>query len=461
MNDHQPRATSLTGAYVVRSEVNGRENNEDSFHVYRLSCVADADPIWILALADGMGGHEHGEVVSYEALRKASLVLFELLCVQPAINRTRPEASITEDVLAHALYSAIEQTNAHVRRMVQTNHWGTAGSTIVIAAVLGDTCIAANLGDSPLFHYQATTGELHRVTDDHTVAGVLLRAGAITPEMARYHEGRSRLEFYLGAEKLPRDKPLYTMKLAPGDRLLLCSDGVTGQLAHNDVQACFCDAPGDLPSLADHLIEAARAAGETDNQTLILWQYGARMPHATKIAQPAHTDAAVPAAQPAPDDSTHDHEPAPDPAPSGSTASSAESPDASATPSPADGVPDIAPVPAGTPAQGDAPGDPAILADRPRAAGETGNQTPILQKHGAQPPDATETAPPVPAHTAALAAQPAPDNSTHDQEPAADPSGASPLSNEDPDAGAAPSPADGMPDTAPAPANMPAREERP
>lgn len=59
------------------------------------------------------------------------------------------------------------QTNAYVRRMVQNNHWGTAGSTIMLAAVLDDTCIAANLGDSPLFHYQAATGQLHRVTDDH------------------------------------------------------------------------------------------------------------------------------------------------------------------------------------------------------------------------------------------------------------------------------------------------------
>lgn len=102
--------------------------------------------------------------------------------------------------------SALEQANAHVRRMVEANKWGKAGSTVVVAAIPGDAAVVANLGGSPLFPYQARSGQLREVTEDHTVAGVLLRAGMITPEMARYHEGRSRLEFYLGGANLVEEE---------------------------------------------------------------------------------------------------------------------------------------------------------------------------------------------------------------------------------------------------------------
>jgi len=263
----------ILSQYVVRSEINQRENNEDSFQVFTLVPAPGRPPVVVLAVADGMGGHAHGEYVSREALHKVSLSLFEQLIAEPAINHLEVVPSIDADTLSQALMNALEQANAHVRRMVEANKWGKAGSTIVVAALLDNTAVVVNLGDSPLFHYQASSRQLTKVTEDHTVAGVLLRAGMITPEMARFHEGRSRLEFYLGGEELPKEAPQHRVVLASGDLLLLCSDGVNGAILQEQIAEILSDSSGDLERMADRLLQASLQAGETDNQTLILWRH--------------------------------------------------------------------------------------------------------------------------------------------------------------------------------------------
>jgi PPM family protein phosphatase len=100
---------------------------------------------------------------------------------------------------------------------------------------------------------------------------VLLRARMITPEMARYHEGRNRLEFYVGCPQFPSNPPVYQTSLTAGDLLLLCSDGISSSLLLEDVQSILT---GDrhLRNIAENLVQAAQTAGETDNQTLILWK---------------------------------------------------------------------------------------------------------------------------------------------------------------------------------------------
>jgi protein phosphatase len=221
---------------ISRSETNGRGTNEDSFHACSIAPGFGRPPVSVLAIADGMGGHAHGEHVSREGIRKLCLSLFEALAIEPTLNRVVAPPLDTRQV-AKALGTAVRQASAHVRRMVETNRWEKAGSTIVAAAILGDSAVVANLGDSPLFHYRARSDRLVKVTENHTVAGALLRAGLITPEMALVHEGRSQLEFFLGAEELPREVPIAEVALERGDLLLLCSDGVTGQVPADRVRA--------------------------------------------------------------------------------------------------------------------------------------------------------------------------------------------------------------------------------
>jgi protein phosphatase len=143
--------------YVVRHEINQREDNEDSFQVLPLLCGLGQSPLVMLAIADGMGGHAHGEHVSHEALRRISLGLMDALCVSPAINQGAAPFDLDPEALAKALYGAFHQANDYIRRMVESNQWGKAGTTIVVALIVGDRVVVGNLGDSPLLHYAASS----------------------------------------------------------------------------------------------------------------------------------------------------------------------------------------------------------------------------------------------------------------------------------------------------------------
>ncbi|MBE9009035.1 protein phosphatase 2C domain-containing protein [Pseudanabaenaceae cyanobacterium LEGE 13415] len=250
--------------YYARTETNQRENNEDCYNGFLIEDQGGKVPVFVVA--DGMGGHEHGEDVSRQAVLK----------VEDFLKKTIEQISLQSDpikYLKQCLLDAIESANELVQRMVSVNGWDRAGSTIVIALVWQNKVIAANLGDSPLFHWSQNTGNLDRVTQDHSVPGILAQAKLITEEMVRYHERRGQLEFFLGSKNLPKPDPIYERSLEPGDLLLLCSDGISGALSREQIRAVLADSAIDLPDKANQLIEAARDEGETDNQTVILWRY--------------------------------------------------------------------------------------------------------------------------------------------------------------------------------------------
>jgi protein phosphatase len=273
--------------YAVRSEINQRQNNEDSFQIFAISLGWGRALLPVLAVADGMGGHAHGEDVSREAVRKISLALFEQLSVAPSLNQLQPPAPPDAHTLSAALQNSIAQANDYVKKMVDVNRWGKAGSTVVVAAILENTAVVANLGDSPLFHYRAKDGNLTQVTEEHTLAGALLRQGMISSEMARSHFGRNQLTLYLGSSHLPPDLPARQVAISPGDLLLLCSDGVSSSLEHEQIADIL--AGSDLEEMANRLVAASQDAGETDNQTLILWRHPERKTPADTIVLSSYT----------------------------------------------------------------------------------------------------------------------------------------------------------------------------
>ncbi len=250
--------------YYSRTEINQRENNEDSLDKSEFYITGEP-PIAVLSVADGMGGHAHGEDVSREGLLKFSITLFGEF---KAVDSSPP---FDVERLKRALIVAMQQANNHVRRMVSANQWEKAGSTIVSVAIWRNHLVAVNLGDSPLFHYEAKTGKLVKVTLDHSVPAILAQAGLITEEMARYHERRGQLEFFLGADSMPDPLPVYERTIEPDDLLLLCSDGVSAAVSLEQIKQILARTDLNLEQKGDALIQAARDAGETDNQTLMLW----------------------------------------------------------------------------------------------------------------------------------------------------------------------------------------------
>lgn len=267
---------SIKENYYVRSEINQRDNNEDSFLAFQFSPSVNQASITVLAIADGMGGHQHGEHISTEGLRRFSRALFEALTIEKSLNSSTNPVISTEDI-AQALESALEQTNAYINRMVEANKWNKAGSTLVVAVIYDKSAVITNLGDSPLYHFQPTAQQLIELTEDHSIAGILLRAKEISPEMARVHSGRSQLQYFLGADRLPKKIPIVTIDLAENDILLLCSDGVSNKLELEQI-ANILKTKATLAKKANLLITEALKAEETDNQTLILWQYQSNKP---------------------------------------------------------------------------------------------------------------------------------------------------------------------------------------
>lgn len=271
-----PKTINIKENYYAKSEINQRDNNEDSFLAFQFSPSVNQAPITVLAIADGMGGHQHGEHISTEGLRRFSRALFEALAIEKSLNSATSPVISTENI-AQALESALEQTNAYINRMVEANKWNKAGSTIVVAVIYDKSAVITNLGDSPLYHFQPTAQQLIELTEDHSIAGILLRAKEISPEMARVHSGRSQLQYFLGADRLPKKIPIVTIDLAENDILLLCSDGVSNKLELEQI-ATILKTKATLAKKANLLITEALKAEETDNQTLILWQYQSNKP---------------------------------------------------------------------------------------------------------------------------------------------------------------------------------------
>lgn len=143
--------------FIVRNELNQRKSQEDSFYVGKIVVGCDRLPIELLIVADGMGGYEHGADMSEQAIRKLTISLFEALAIVPNINQLEIPAQITIAQLTNILWESIELTQAYIRRTIENNHWHKAGTTIVVAAVMGDDVAIANVGDTPLFHYQASS----------------------------------------------------------------------------------------------------------------------------------------------------------------------------------------------------------------------------------------------------------------------------------------------------------------
>jgi PPM family protein phosphatase len=222
-----------------------RSGNEDSYFCGQT----------VFAVADGLGGHQGGEVASATAV--------EPLARLDGRQFTDPAEA------AEALATAIREANqAILDRAAGDPALYGMGTTVTAAAVVGDTHIQlAHVGDSRA--YRLREGTLDQLTTDHTVVGELVRRGRLTPEQAAIHPERSILTRAVGLDpRVPVDLP-DPLELSPGDQLLLCSDGLTEAVDDDQIAELLSAAP-DGNAACRSLIDAANDAGGPDNITVVL-----------------------------------------------------------------------------------------------------------------------------------------------------------------------------------------------
>ena len=235
---------------AARSDAGGRARNEDAFAV-----VPDAD---LYVVSDGVGGRPGGDTASQ----------IVIAAVPELLRATLASRQMTQSELHESLTTALARLSKTVRR--ESERWaGQAGmgATVVLAVVRDGRLTIAHIGDSRAYRYHQ--GKLARLTFDHSVVGILLEQGAITEEEVAGHPARGRITRYVGmGEAVEPD--VTTVDFEPGDRLLLCTDGLTTFLS-DDAMTELLRRPGGGPASAcDALVQAALDAGTTDNVTALV-----------------------------------------------------------------------------------------------------------------------------------------------------------------------------------------------
>jgi serine/threonine protein phosphatase PrpC len=253
-----------------------REGNEDSFLI--------VEPLY--AVADGMGGHRGGEVASSLALETVQ-GMFE-----------RREGSLAEQVA--------EANRAVFDRSQSDRKVSGMGTTLTAAQVDGNRVHLVHVGDSRA--YLLRGGDLTQITEDHTLVHRMVMEGEISEEEAETHPHRSILTRALGVDRnIQVDEG--DLEAAPGDRLLLCTDGLTGMVPEGQIREILIETP-DPQEAVDKLVRGANRAGGIDNITAVILDFAddGRGPGATKQSttprQPTTERPRPPAAPPARSDVT-------------------------------------------------------------------------------------------------------------------------------------------------------------
>ncbi|XVX20278.1 PP2C family protein-serine/threonine phosphatase [Actinomycetota bacterium] len=220
-----------------------REHNEDA--------VVVADGVY--AVCDGMGGHAAGEVASR--------------IVAEALAELGGRGGLTPDLVAAQLAAANERLHASSQQHPEQGGMGTTAVGLAVAAGDGaDRWIAFNVGDSRIYRW--TAGRLDQVSADHSEIHELLAAGLITPDEAAHHPMRNVITRSLGMDPAPAPD-LWVLPAFPGERFVICSDGLTNELRDDQIQAIL-EACDDPQSAADALVQAALEAGGRDNVTVVV-----------------------------------------------------------------------------------------------------------------------------------------------------------------------------------------------
>lgn len=222
-----------------------RSHNEDS-----VTILKNASGEYLLIVCDGMGGHRKGEVASSMAIANLGARFNKISSIGSELDAV------------NWLNDSISEINKSILDYAAANPDSTGmGTTIVCALLTKDYLIFGNIGDSSGFVIK--NGKIHKVTKDHTLVNLLVQAGNLTEEEAKYHPKKNVLMKALGAaDKCELDIFEVDMTI---DGILLCSDGLTNMLTFEQIEKVLNDTELEIEEKVDKLIRKCNARGGTDN----------------------------------------------------------------------------------------------------------------------------------------------------------------------------------------------------
>ncbi|MBW4613544.1 MAG: Stp1/IreP family PP2C-type Ser/Thr phosphatase [Desmonostoc vinosum HA7617-LM4] len=224
-----------------------RSNNQDAYYI-------DPEGRFFI-VADGMGGHAGGEEASRIATRE----------IQGYLETNWQSAKSSPELLEQALWEANQAILQDQQNHPERADMGTTVVAVLFRASEQPWC--AHVGDSRLYRFRKS--QLEQLTEDHTWVARAIKIGDITQDEARIHPFRHVLSRCLGREDL-NQIDVQQLDVKAGDRLLLCSDGLTEELVDQKIAASLQDSPAVDDKVALSLIEAAKEEGGHDNITVVL-----------------------------------------------------------------------------------------------------------------------------------------------------------------------------------------------
>jgi protein phosphatase len=234
-----------------------RKHNEDSYLI--------DDELGLYVVADGLGGHAAGEVASEEAV----------YTIRAWVRRERPRViSLVEDpydteqqaAAENILRGAIQAATYFVHSMAEFDDSKAGmGTTASVLMLIGRVAIFGQVGDSRI--YLARDEQIAQITEDHTLIAAQIREGMITEEEARYAPHRNVITRAVGSHEYV-EVDTRVVETVPGDRFLLCTDGLHGYLESNEEALRFLMLPIDVATT--QLTELANTRGGKDNITSIV-----------------------------------------------------------------------------------------------------------------------------------------------------------------------------------------------
>jgi len=228
-----------------------RSNNQDSGY-------AGSN---LFVVADGMGGHAGGDVAS-------SLAISRLEGLDRPFDSTAEAERALRDAISDAAVDLVDTVGVRPEL-------AGMGTTVSALIMVDDYAVIAHIGDSRIYLYR--DGALTQITTDHTFVQRLVDSGRITPEEARYHPRRSVLMRVLGDMDTDPELDTFIMPTQPGDRWLLCSDGLSGVV--DDPHTSKALGQGLAPGrTADNLLKQALDGGAPDNVTIVIVDVGGQHP---------------------------------------------------------------------------------------------------------------------------------------------------------------------------------------